>query len=209
MAVRIINSGWLRLKINTAALAPGVVLKNSVTAAAVGGANPNFRLSLAGTVFSPSIFPPRVNLAEYQASSSSTTGASIAGLCERRPRQQPWLAHPQPEHPYWVELSFPLPVTVRSAQIYSGIDDAPALANFKVQYFSGGNWLDVPDSSVAGNTSTERNVIFSSSVTADRFRLYTDDNGVQNVKEFALFPPQPESGQWGGAGLPNRDGCGN
>ncbi len=33
--------------------------------------------------------------------------------------------------------------------------------------------------------------IFSSSVTADRFRLHTDDNGVQNVKEFALFPPNP------------------
>ncbi len=40
--------------------------------------------------------------------------------------------------PHWVEFSFPLPVTARSAHIYSGIDEAPALANFKVQYFSGG-----------------------------------------------------------------------
>ena len=192
VAVRIINSGWLRLKINTAALAPGVVLKNSVTAAAVGGANPNFRLSLAGTVFSPSIFPPRVNLAKYQASSSSTTGGQYLPdfVNDGLVNNHGWRTLNR-NTPHWVELSFPLPVTVRSAQIYSGIDDAPALANFKVQYFSGGNWLDVPDSSVAGNTSTERNVIFSSSVTADRFRLYTDDNGVQNVKEFALFPPNP------------------
>jgi hypothetical protein len=44
---------------------------------------------------------------------------------------------------------------------------------------------------VTGNTNIERNVIFSSSVTADRFRFYSDDDGTVRVKEFALFPPNP------------------
>ena len=46
VAVRIINTGWIRVKVVPAATAPGVVLKNSTTGVAIGGTNPNFRTSL-------------------------------------------------------------------------------------------------------------------------------------------------------------------
>jgi hypothetical protein len=192
VAIRVVNTGWLRLKINTAGAAPGVVRKNSLTGVDIGGANPNFRLSLAGSVFSPSIFPPRVNLAKYQVASSSTTNGQYLPdfVNDGLVNNHSWRTL-NVSTPHWVEVGFPVPVMVRSAHVYSGIDDGLALGSFKVQYASGASWLDVPGSSIAGNTSIERNVIFSSSVTSDRFRLYSDDNGNERVKEFALFPPNP------------------
>jgi hypothetical protein len=55
VAVAIQNTGSLRVKINTAGTAPGVVRVNRTTGAAIGGTNPNFRISLAGTA-TPSAF---------------------------------------------------------------------------------------------------------------------------------------------------------
>jgi len=49
VAVHIQNTGSLRLKINNAGSAPGVVRVSRATGAALGGTNPNFRMSLAGT----------------------------------------------------------------------------------------------------------------------------------------------------------------
>jgi hypothetical protein len=79
--------------------------------------------------------------------------------------------------PHWAEIAFPVPVALGSAQVYSGINDGSVLSSFKVQYLSGASWLYVPGSSVAGNSTTERNVLVSSPATSDRFRLYPDENG--------------------------------
>ncbi len=48
IALHISNTAALRLKVNTAASAPGVVRKSNSDGSAVGGSNPNLRLSLAG-----------------------------------------------------------------------------------------------------------------------------------------------------------------
>jgi autotransporter-associated beta strand protein len=50
IAVHVQNSAALRVKVNTTGLAPGVVRRVLTTGVAVGGTNPNFRMSLAGTV---------------------------------------------------------------------------------------------------------------------------------------------------------------
>jgi len=195
LAVRIVNTGWIRLKVNSAALAPGVVLKNSVTGLAVGGTNPNFRLSLAGTVFSPSIFPPRVDLAKYQLINSSTTNGQYLPdfASDGLVNNNSWRTL-NVSTPHWTEIDFPMPVTIASAHVYSGVDDGSALGSFKLQYFTNSTWADAPGSSVSGNTTSERNLIFSSAVTSGRFRLYSDENGNERVKEIALFPPNRTNG---------------
>jgi hypothetical protein len=197
VAVRITKTGWLRLKIVPASNAPGVVRKDSSTGVASGGTNPNFRITLAGTVLkvlSPSVFPPRVNLAKYQASSSSTTNGQYLPdfVNDGLVNNNNWRTA-NVTTPHWAEVDFPVAVTIRSAHVFSGVDDGSVLANFKVQYKSGASWLDVPGSTRSGNTSSETNVIFSSAVTSDSFRLYSDDNNTQRVKEFALFPPNPDT----------------
>ncbi len=50
IAVHLQNSAALRVKVSAAASAPNVVRRNRTTGALSGGANPNFRMSLAGTV---------------------------------------------------------------------------------------------------------------------------------------------------------------
>jgi hypothetical protein len=104
--------------------------------------------------------------------------------------------------PHSAEVSLPVTITVRSAHIYLGIDDGSAPASFKVQYFSGGSWVDAPGSSVTGNTSTEVNVIFSTGVTSSRFRFYAAGNNTHRVKEFALFRPNPDPGTGTELGYP-------
>ncbi len=152
------------------------------------------KLSVAGTVSGalPAI-AQRVNLARYQATTASTVNAQyqatfatdgVVGNGNSWRSLNVTTAH-------WVEVSFPFLVTIRSAHVYSGINDGSVLGSFKVQYLSGTNWLDAPGSARAGNTSPEVSVLFSSAVTSDRFRLYTDDNGNVRVKEYALFPPNP------------------
>ncbi len=155
----------------------------------------NAKLSVAGTVSGalPAV-SQRVNLAKYQVTTASTTNGQYQadfatdGVVGKG---NSWRSA-NVTTPHWVEVAFPVPVTIRSAHVYCGIDDGPVPASFKVQYFSGGNWLDAPGSARAGNTSPEVNVIFTNAVTSDRFRLYSDQDGTVRVREFALFPPNSD-----------------
>jgi len=93
---------------------------------------------------------------------------------------------------HWVELRYPSAVTIGSAHLYLGLNNDPAqggLTSFKFQYHDGSSWLDIPGSIITGNADAERAVVFSSAVTADRFRLYTDEDGTRILREMAFFPP--------------------
>lgn len=163
------------------------------------------KLSVAGTA--SGALPARaqrVNLAKYQVTTASTVNGQylaeaatdgVVGNANSWRTLNVTTAH-------WAEVALPVLASVVSAHVYSGIDDGSALASFKVQYFSGSGWVDAPGSSVTGNTSTEVNVIFSSTVTSDRFRLYSDVDGNVRVKEFALFPPNPAPGSGTEQGFP-------
>jgi hypothetical protein len=195
LAVRIVNSGWMRLKINTAALAPGVVLKNSSTGAAIGGTYPNFRMTLAGLAFLPPAYPPRVNLAKYQpVLTDSTSGQRLAsyvtdGVVGNDNRWQS-----DNSGPHWAQVSFPFPVPVGSAQVFSGIDDAGAMTDFALQYWTNSSWVTIPGGTVSGNTLVATNVVFAAPVTATAFRIYDSADKTVNLKELALYPPNGANG---------------
>ena len=154
------------------------------------------KLSVAGTVSTalPAV-PQRVNLARYQATTTSTeNGQYLAGYATDGAAGNLSWRSANVTTAHWAEVAFPVPVTIRSAHIFCGIDDGSVPGSFKVQYFSGASWVDAPGSSRTGNTSPEVNVIFTSAVTSDRFRLYSDNDGTFRVKEFALFPPNAVGG---------------
>jgi hypothetical protein len=155
------------------------------------------KLSVAGTVSDAlPATAQRVNLAKYQMTTGSTENGQylasfatdgVVGNSNSWRTLNVTTAHT-------VEVALPVPVTVRSAHVFSGVDDGLVLPSFKVQYLLAASWLDAPGSARTGNTSPEVNVIFTSSVTSDHFRLYSDQDGNVRVKEFALFPPNPEPG---------------
>jgi hypothetical protein len=163
------------------------------------------RLSVSGTV--SGALPAkarRLNVAKYQdVIASSENGNYIADYAADgvAGNENSWRSA-NVTGPHSAEVSLPVTITVRSAHIYLGIDDGSAPASFKVQYFSGGAWVDAPGSSVTGNTATEVNVIFSSGVTSSRFRFYAAGNNTHRVKEFALFRPNPDPGTGTELGYP-------
>ncbi len=136
----------------------------------------------------------RVNFAKYQAVTASgqsgdyDPGFAVDGLVSNFHS----FRTANTTAPKWLQVNFPRAVTVASAHLYLGLDNDAAkggLPSFKIQYYNGSAWVDVPGSSVTGNTASERSVIFSSAPTSDRFRLYTDEDGSRTIREFALFPP--------------------
>lgn len=158
-----------------------------------------FRVFLAAAIvpliglFVDSAWGGRVNFAKYQAVSSSGQNGdygpefAVDGIVSNFHS----FRTNNTTAAQWLEVTFPRAVTIRSAHVYLGLDDDPlkGLPSFKFQYHDGSGWVDVPGSSVTGNTATERSVIFSSASTSDRFRLYTNENGNRYVRELALFPP--------------------
>ncbi len=164
------------------------------TAALTYETNSGPKFSVAGVVFPPSP-PPRLNLAKYQSViTDSTNGQQLAiyvtdGVVGNDNRWQS-----SGSAPHWAQVVFPFPVSVGSAQVFSGVDDGLLLTAFKLQYLTNATWLDVPGTSVSGNTNVERNLIFTTPVTASAFRLYDSVDGTIRVKELALYPPNGTNG---------------
>ena len=58
-------------------------------------------------------------------------------------------------NPQWLEVRFPRAVMIGSAHLYLGLDNVndptkDGLAEFKLQYHDGSNWLDIPGALVTG-----------------------------------------------------------
>lgn len=195
VAVRIVNTGWLRLKVCPAVNAPGVVLKNSSTGVAIGGSNPNFRITLAGLAFTPTPSPSRFNLAKYQpVSTDSTNGTqNSAGLTAGFVNDNNcWVSSSNGAH--WAQVTLPFPVTVGSAQLAMGLNNASPMTVFYFQYLTNGDWATVSGSTIAGNTNVERNVVFSSPVTSTAFRVYDSLDSPIRIRQLALYPPDGMNG---------------
>lgn len=151
----------------------------------------------AGPKFSVSGYArsTRVNLAKFQpVTTDSVSGQQLAayvtdGVAGNDNRWQS-----NSTAPHWAQVTFPYPVQVGSAQVFSGVDDGSAMTSFKLQYLSGSTWVDVPGAAVTGNTSVETNLVFTTPVTASVFRLYDSADATVSVKELALYPPNGATG---------------
>ncbi|MEI7534591.1 MAG: glycosyl hydrolase, partial [Verrucomicrobiae bacterium] len=139
--------------------------------------------------------PTRVNLAKYQpviadSTNGSQTSAFITdGLVTDTSSWQSGNTKP-----HWAEVDFPFPVAVGSAQLVMGLDNVSPPTGFSLQYLTNGIWTNVPGTTVSGNTNKERNIVFSSPVTATAFRFYDSADATVNLRELALYPPNGPSG---------------
>jgi hypothetical protein len=168
------------LKLKTGALAS----EPSVTSA---------KLSVAGVATSL-INPQRVNLAKFQpVTASSVSGQRLAsyvtdGVVGNDNRWQgngsAWQS---------VIVDFPFPVEIGSAQVFTGVDDGFPISSYGLQFWNGSAWTAISGGSVTGNTSTERNLVFTSPVTASSFRLLSSETSLR-VRELALYPPNGPGG---------------
>lgn len=140
--------------------------------------------------------PTYRNLAKYQTAVGSSWGWSLRpdlfatdGIVSNFHRWRSTNTSGQ-----WLEIHYPRQVTIASAHLYTGVIGATTAenwANFKLQYYNGSSWVDVPGGSKSSNTLLEVNVIFSQAVTSDKFRLLSTDVGsaVRSIREIAMFGP--------------------
>jgi hypothetical protein len=148
-------------------------------------------LLLPGLAFSQS-----VNLAKFQTTTASSTFSTdyparnaTDGVANNDSR---WISSLTLPHTLQVQL--PLAMTIGSAQLFLGMDDSLTVTNFSIQYLDNlSNWVTCPGASITGNTLNERNIVFTTNVTASLFRFYSADFRVR-VKEFALYPPNGPAG---------------
>jgi hypothetical protein len=90
-------------------------------------------------------------------------------------------------------IDFPFPVEVGSAHVFMGVDDTLTLAKFGIQYLNGSTWTTIPSADISGNSNVERNLVFSTPVTASSFRIMVTDPTIR-LREFALYPPNGAGG---------------
>lgn len=140
-------------------------------------------------------YPTRFNLAKYQpVITDSTNGTQPAGFITDGflDDDSAWIS--DNSGPHWAEVVFPFPVTVGSAQLAMGLKGSSPLTIFELQYLTNGTWVDLPGGQILGNTNVERNIVFTSPVTASAFRVYdTFDNPIR-LRQFALYPPAGTNG---------------
>ncbi len=145
-------------------------------------------------------YPPPMNLTRYMPVTASSVNESWGGaaryavdglVCE----ESRWISDPV-NTPHWLEIALPGSFQIGSANLITGGWDEFAVANFSLQYWTGSAWANIPGATITGNTQTQRQIIFSSPVTTDKVRFYSDQDGWIAVKELAVFPPN------GGVGYP-------
>ena len=149
-------------------------------------------LTLLGCVLLPEMASAqRVNLAKFQTTTASSTFSTdyparnaTDGVANN---DSLWVS--SLTQPHTLQVQLPLAMTVGSAQVFLGIDDGLTVTNFSIQYLnSSSNWVTCPGANITGNTLNERNLVFTTNVTASLFRFYSTDVRVR-VKDFALYPP--------------------
>ncbi|MGL5018243.1 MAG: glycosyl hydrolase, partial [Luteolibacter sp.] len=150
-------------------------------------------VSVAG-VASSTLNPQRVNLAKYQpVTVTSFAGNRLASYATDGDagNDSRW----QSNNDQWNSsfITFPFPVEIGSAQVFSGIDDGFMQANFVLQSWSGTAWVSIPGANVSSNTNVERNIVFTNPVTSTQFRLLSQA-GPHRMREIALYPPNGAGG---------------
>ena len=139
--------------------------------------------------------PIRINLAKYQpVITDSTNGTQSAAYLTEGfvDDDSGWVS--DSSGPHWAAVTFPFPVTVGSAQLVMGQKSALPLTVFYFQYLTNGNWVTVPGSTVVSNTNLERNIVFSSPITASSFRVYDSLDSPIHLRQLALYPPNGTNG---------------
>ncbi|MEY3897167.1 MAG: hypothetical protein RLZZ214_2688, partial [Verrucomicrobiota bacterium] len=147
------------------------------------------KFSVAGIVA-----PQRVNLAKFQpVTTDSVDGQRLASYVTDGTTGNDNRWQSDTSGPHWAQVNFPFAVELGSAQVLTGFDDTNAQASFKIQYLNGASWLDVPGAVITGNTNVERNIVFTTPVTATSFRAYSTD-GTLRIRELAMYPPNGATG---------------
>lgn len=136
-----------------------------------------------------------MNLTRYMAVTASSGAGTAKYAVDGMVFEQSRWKSANVSTPHWLEVALPGTFEIGSANVITGDWDV-GVSSFKLQSWTGSAWADIPGATVTGNTKSQRQIVFSSPVTTDKVRFYSDQDWEIEVKELAVFPPN------GGAGFP-------
>lgn len=89
--------------------------------------------------------------------------------------------------PHTLDVDLGASYSLICAHLHTGYGDTSAVANARLQAWTGSAWSDIAGAAVSNNTATDLQLLFSNPVSASRVRLTSSDNGYVRVKELKLF----------------------
>lgn len=94
--------------------------------------------------------------------------------------------------PSWLELDLGAITPLLGLHLYTGLGAGSAIRDFKVQFWSAGQWTDIPSASVADNKSAALALAFDDTVNVktDRLRVWitATPDGYARIKEVVVWP---------------------
>ncbi len=96
------------------------------------------------------------------------------------------------DQPAWLEISLGSTQKLAGVHLYSGYGKDTPLDSFALQFWSGGQWQDIPSAKVANNQELALAIAFDDTVpvVTDRLRLWVTKShqGIARVKEVVIWP---------------------
>ncbi len=135
-------------------------------------------------------YEPLVNLAlnksveassvygSYQASKAVDGGISDSSR---------WISNSSND---WLKVNLGKEYYVQCAHLYSGwqeMDGEDAIGDFKLQYYNGAEWVDIPGASYSGNTSRKLRIVFDHVLYTKHIRLVSSSSSKLKIKELEVY----------------------
>lgn len=106
-----------------------------------------------------------------------------------------WLTSEHEPGPHWLVIDLLEPHVVHSARIWTGHrpggSDLYVVTEFRLQYWDGEGWIDIPGASVKGNREEVVSFSFAEPVITERIRFYTERAdwayNIVRVREIMIF----------------------
>lgn len=146
----------------------------------------------------PEDITPGTNVALGKpATASSTLNASykaelaVDGITDTK--ESRWISSASQSPPHWLEIDLEQTYTLGGAVVWTGDPTSPnksAVVEYKLQYWGGSEWLDIPGASVENNTQDKVELPFSEPVVTDKVRFYSMDtskDGAVRVREIEIY----------------------
>lgn len=106
-------------------------------------------------------------------------------------RESRWVSGTTGRPPHYLVIDLEGTFVIDSAEVWTGdptTGNQHVINNFKLQYWNGNQWVDIPGASVKNNQSELVFFTFTEQVMTDRVRFYYDEpSGVIRVREILVY----------------------
>ncbi len=133
-------------------------------------------------------YQPLENLAlNKQAVGSTTYGSysaakAVDGVISDSSR---WLSNGTND---WIKVNLGKEYNIQCVHLYNGWQESQSgISNFKLQYYTGSAWADIPGTSYENNAKLQLRIVFDKTIYTKHIRLISTDSEMLKIKELEVY----------------------